>query len=106
MFRRTKGKEYEQIISTHECTPSDFDKFPDPTSSSAGLFNEYKNGERKLMCIDWEKYAADLEVWGADHDISSYQRFEWILVPCNYIHAEVVPTDDYVAEECIADKEK
>lgn len=105
-FRRTKGIEYETIISTRECTSSDFDSFADPTEGSYGLFHAYKRGDRKLICLDWEKHAADLELWGAEYDIYSYQRFEWIVVPCNYVHAEVTPTDDHVAEECIADREK
>ena len=36
----------------------------------------------------------------------SYQRFEYVLVPCNYVHAEIGPTDDKVAEECIADRDE
>ena len=26
-------------------------------------------------------------------------------MPCNYVHAEVGPTEDFVAEECIEDRE-
>ena len=60
------------------------------------------NPDRNLYCLDWEKYGEELEIWGVDFDVDSYQRFEFVLVPCNYVHPT---TDDFVADECIADRD-
>ena len=73
------------------------------TPDSLGLFNLYRSGKRKFFCIDWEKSGADLEICGVNSDPVSYQVFEWIIAPCNYVHAEITATDDFVAKECIAD---
>ena len=63
----------------------------------------YKKGDNKLFCIDQERYRDIMEIWGTEADIDLYRRFEFILTPCNYVHREIEKTDDYVAEECIAD---
>ena len=66
----------------------------------------YKKGHKKLFCVDQERYRDILEIWGNENDEREYQRFEFNLVPCNYVHAQMGPTDDYVAKECIADLDK
>ena len=47
-----------------------------------------------------------MEVWGTENDQINYQRFEWVLLPCNYLHRELGVTDDFIADECIADRDK
>ena len=44
-------------------------------------------------------------MWGVEN-AESYQRFEVILLPCNYIHSEIGSTNDTVQEECLPDREK
>ena len=74
---------------------------------SAGLFEIYKTSKtRHLYCLDWEKFGDELSIWGTTNDELSYQRFEYVLLPCNYVHSEYGPTDDYIKDECIADKEQ
>ena len=105
MFSRQEGVETEMLIDFHQCTDEDFESFAEPTDDSKYLFQLYKNKERKLFCIDWNKHESDVEIWGAEHDKNMYQRFEWVLVPCNYVHAEIEPTGDFISPECIADRE-
>ena len=47
-----------------------------------------------------------MEIWGSFTDETSFQGFEWVVVPCNYVHALHGPVGDYVSEECIADRQK
>jgi len=56
------------------------------------------------MCLDWERDADKLNLWGASTD-AFYQRLEIILVPCNYMHTELGYTGDSIAEGCIADEQ-
>ena len=42
------------------------------------------NEDRHLYCIDWTE---DLYILG-DEQAPDYQRIEFIVTPCNYIHQE------------------
>ena len=53
--------------------------------------------------MDYENFGDQLSIWGRDFDQRMYQRFEFVLVPCNYVHAEFGPTNDFIAEGCISD---
>ena len=67
----------------------------------------YKTSKtRHLYCLDWEKFGDELGIWGTENDEIVYQRFEYVLLPCNYVHAEFGPTDDYIKDECIADQDQ
>ena len=54
--------------------------------------------------MDWDKLGDVLEVWGMENDEISYQRFEWLFVPCNYLHREFGDTGDTLSDKCIANK--
>lgn len=60
----------------------------------------------KLYCLDWEVTKNELNFWGQEKTRSNYQRFEFVLAPCNYLHREVEDIGAVVAEECIEDLKK
>ena len=45
----------------------------------------------------------DLAVWGLEND-DNYQRWEFVLLPCNYMHAEITVTDDSIEDKCVRNK--
>ena len=51
---------------------------------------------RHLFCIDWEKFGSEVAIWGTENDEISYQRFEYLILPCNYVHAEFGDIGDSV----------
>ena len=105
MTGRHDKKKIETLIDYHECSPEELSKFPAPASDSIGLMDYYTKGDHKLFCIDQERYRDILEVWGNVNQEDEYQRFEFVLVPCNYVHAEIERTDDFVSKECIPDRD-
>ena len=107
MYGYKNGEEYEKMIPYHKCTAKDFDEFAPPAPEAEDLLQTYMtNPNRNIYCLDWDQFGEELEVWGATYDEMNYQRFEYVLVPCNYVHTEIGPTDDKVAEECIADRDE
>ena len=103
---KRNGVSGESILPYHYCTAEELDEFAPPIEDSVGLFEVYKTSQtRHLYCLDWKKFGDDLAIWGTENDEISYQRFEFVLLPCNYIHAEFGPTDDFIADECIANRE-
>jgi len=90
LYGHREGKLFEQLIPMHYCTEQDLEDFDEPTSESQGVFRSFKQDpDRKLFCLDWEKYGDILEIWGTENDEVNYQRFEYVVVPCNYVHAEI-----------------
>ena len=68
----------------HRCTEEDYSKFNPVNPQSQFLFEEIKKGEKRgFYCIDWED--DDLYIFGDEYD-KEYQRIEFLLTPCNYIH--------------------
>ena len=61
-----------------------------------------KSEARGLFCPDWQQLDDELAIWSIEDD-DNYQRLELVLLPCNYVHAEFGPTDDYVRPGCIGD---
>ena len=57
-----------------------------------------------MFCLDWDLVGDDVEVFGNFDIETEYQSLEYLIVPCNYVHAEFGPTNDTVVEGCIADK--
>ena len=107
LFWKKNGVEGETILPYHYCTADELDEFAPPMGDSVGLFDIFKNSPtRHLFCLDWDKLGEDLNIWGTENDELNYQRFEYVLLPCNYMHAEFGPTGDSIAEECIADREQ
>ena len=41
-------------------------------------------------------------MWGGGESDASYQRIEFVLVPCNYLHLHLGYTGDSIHPECIA----
>ena len=75
-----------------------------PNKDSAGLLEIFKTSPtRHLNCLNWDDLGEDLSIWGTENDEISYQRFEFLLLPCNYLHTEFGPKNDTIAEECVAD---
>ena len=74
---------------------------------AAGLLELYKSSPtRNLYCLDWDKFGDELSIWGIEEDEIRYQRFEFVVVPCNYVHTEFGDIGDFVSEECIPDRDK
>mmetsp|Transcript_43029 Transcript_43029/g.56948 ORF Transcript_43029/g.56948 Transcript_43029/m.56948 type:complete len:132 (+) Transcript_43029:358-753(+) len=105
-MHKTNGVNGETLVPHRECTAEDLERFAEPASDAQGLLQKYReNPKRILYCPDWDKIDDDFAIWGSTDDEISYQRFEFLLVPCNYLHAEFGPTGDTIAKECIADRE-
>ena len=57
------------------------------------------NPKRNMFCIDdFKNYV----IYGNEKN-SEYQRFEVVLVPCNYLHTLFGYTEDSIHPECVAD---
>lgn len=86
---KQNGTAYEKIFDHHKCTADELEMFSEPSRESAAPLEHYKKGEDKhLFCIDWDNLDGDeISVWGVEND-DNYQRWEFVLLPCNYIHAE------------------
>ena len=65
------GKNYERMIPYQKCSEEDFAEFAPPAPEAEGLLEIYKSGsnQRALYCLDWEKYAEELEIWGIQENI-------------------------------------
>ena len=101
LWYKRNGIEGERIFPYHYCTAEELDEFAPPVQDSVGLFEIYKKSDtRHLYCLDWEKFGNELSIWGTENDEIAYQRLEYVLLPCNYVHAEFGPTDDYKAKDC------
>ena len=105
MTGRKKGEKFEKLLGYHECSLHELERFPSPAPDSIGLMNHYRKDNNRLYCLDHED-ANEVEIWGNTNNEDAYARFEFVLVPCNYVHAEIEVTDDKVSDECIADREK
>ena len=105
---KRNGENGEKIVPYHPCSAEELNDFPPPIPDSVGLMEIYKkeNPKRHLFCLDWDKLGEELAIWGTENDEISYQRFEYILLPCNYVHAEFGPVGDTIPDECIADRDK
>ena len=42
---------------------------------------------------------------GGEEAGDKYQRLDFAILPCNYIHKEFGDTGDSISEDCIADKD-
>ena len=90
------------MLDYHICNAKELDRFGTPTAASTAI-KYYKGdasgkGKKHLFCIDRENFEeGELSVWGVEN-AESYQRFEVILLPCNYIHIEFDSTNEAVHE--------
>ena len=90
IFYKRNGVMGEKILSYHHCSAEELDKMPPPIEESIGLFEIFRTSEtRHLNCLDLDGLEDVLSIWGTETDESNYQRFEFLLLPCNYVHAEI-----------------
>ena len=79
----------------------------DPDTDSAALLEKYRTDPDKyLYCIDWKKVGDKITIWGSQANQENYQRLEFVLVPCNYVHSYYGYEGDFIADGCIADLTK
>ena len=100
MVYKKNGVQNETMIPHRRCRAEDFDLFAPSGPSSLGLLKMYKEGERNLYCLDWDLVGDDVVIRGDPNDEISYQRLEYLLTPCNYLHAEFGPTNDTIPKAC------
>ena len=108
LLYKRNGQRGEKIIPHHKCTKEELDDFAPPVADSVALFELYRqaDSERHLFCLDWDRFGDDLAIWGTENDEFSYQRFEYTLLPCNYIHAEYGDIGETMHPECTTDRDK
>ena len=95
------GETYEKFLPHHVCTKEDYDQFAPPSSDAEFKFNQYYSGEKKLYCLDWDGPLSDqMSVWSQEKQGMNYQRLEFTLVPCNYLHIGI---DDSDSDEEVSD---
>ena len=57
-----------------------------------------------MFCIDWDDDDPYM-ITGYEFD-DYYSRLEVVLVPCNYLHAELGYESDSINRECVGDLEQ
>ena len=103
LWGRKGGVAYEKILPYHVCTEEDYDLFAPPSAESVGMLESMKKDpDRGLYCFDWDKIGEEIDVWSVTED-DDYQRWEFVLLPCNYIHAEFGDIGDTMDPRCIED---
>ena len=60
--------ETETLIEYRTCTEKDFNLFPEPMVDSLTQFKLYKEGQKTLFCLDWEKHGDEFAIWGHEND--------------------------------------
>ena len=53
-----------------------------------------------MYCLDWSSPEV-LKIYGNERN-DFYQRIEFVIVPCNYLHT-IWGYEDTIADECVAD---
>ena len=107
LLGKLDGEKYERIIPHRKCTSEDYEKFATPAKEAVTMFEMYKTDpNRNLFCIDWEELGEDIEIYGNWRDASKYQRIEFLLTPCNYVHTKLGWDGDYILDGCIEDLQK
>ena len=104
---RSRGRKeevnYERHIPYHKCNESDWEQFAPPSTGDADSWKRIKDDpKRGFFCLDWDDNDP-FTINGNENNVN-YSRLEFILVPCNYVHAEFGETDDFIRDECIANK--
>ena len=81
----TKGGElYEKILPHHKCTEADYAEFdPVNTQSKDQLRAMQADENRGFYCPD--EWNDDMFVGGRDVG-DEYQRLDFAVLPCNYLH--------------------
>ena len=91
------------MMPIHKCNENDWAQFYELEPKSKTIFQKLTtNEDRGLYCIDWQ--SEDVLVYG-NSKADNFQRIEFVLLPCNYIHTDLGYTGDSIADECVADLE-
>ena len=94
------------MIPNRRCRKEDYDLFAPIIENEKAQLKQYRDGDKDLLCLDWDQVGGELEIFGNFDVETEYQTFEYLVVPCNYVHAELGPTNDTIPDGCIADREK
>ena len=106
MWGKKSGVAFEKILPYHRCTQADLAEFAPPTPEAVGMLESMNRSQtRGIFCLDWTKLGDIVEIWSVEDD-ENYQRFDFAILPCNYVHWEFGDVGDSVAAGCIADLEK
>ena len=88
------------MLSYHKCTDDDYNEFYPIQKQSAATLQDLRNDpERGMLCIDWDVDDPPVAIKG-DEGEDDYQRFEAVLVPCNYVHKTFGDVGDSIHPEC------
>ena len=99
------GKEFQRVLSYHNCTNEEFNEFyPIKSKYTSFLKGLKENPERGMFCIDWDDNLP-YEVYGSELT-NDYSRLDIAMVPCNYLHTMLDYKGDSVSSECIGDLEQ
>ena len=92
---------YEKLLNYHKCTADELRSFKEPTRDTYNPLQRYIEGtDRYLFCVEQDAHEnGTLSVWGLESD-DNYQRFEFNLVPCNYIHKQMGDIGDVIDPTC------
>ena len=103
LYGVNEGKEFEKIIPYHKCTDADWAQFPPPQSKSVSAFNSIRaDPKRGMFCLDWDN--EDLLLYGDEKKSEyTYQRIEFDMTPCNYLHTHLGFEGDTIHDACIYD---
>lgn len=105
MQGKKDGVDFEKLLDFHQCSKEELNQFPEASSDSKMLLDRYKLGERSLFCLDWDQIGQELTISGIETN-ENYQRWEFFLTSCNYIHAEYVPIGDTEHEDCVKERSR
>lgn len=99
LFTVKDGISSEQVLDLHPCTDEDLAAFPPPSPEAKYILNRIQSSEvRSLYCLDRDKLGSALTLWGSwTFNEENYQRLDFILAPCNYIHQYMGYMEDTVS---------
>lgn len=100
----TDGVSSERFIPFSKCTKAQLDRFSPPAHGMQEQIDKITSDpDRGLFCFD-DKSLSDLEIYGDGDTSSEHTRIEFLLLPCNYIHA-YEGYKDSINTECNFDKQ-
>lgn len=103
LFGRKDGVSYENFIPYHKCTDADWEDFYPPSTSGVDGWNTIRSDpKRGFYCLDW---SGDYDLYG-NEITNNYQKIEFVLAPCNYVHSYLGWQGDSINPDCIADLDK
>ena len=87
-YGKKNGVLFEHLYEIHICSENELNEIGVPSRDSTSVKHYMgQHQHRQLYCLNWDELEEEeLSVYGVEND-DNYQRFEFILLPCNYIHA-------------------